>query len=485
MKFLLIRPGNREKIYKYFVGSPKSHPPLGLLYLGAALEHDGHKVEVFDYYAEDISREQLGNSLKSSDAVGMMVYTNDYKPSVVISRIIKELIPDIPLIIGGPHCTFLQKQTLLKAPDADICVAGEGEEVIIDIVRFLQGRKKLSDIHGIYYRDKNSIKSGKPLRVIDNLDNVLFPARHLVEKYDYGTFAFGYNIKKKVTSMITSKGCPFHCRFCSRYSNLIKDWSFRKRSAENVVNEIQEINGKYRSVLVVDDNFLADKKRAHKIFDLLLNYDINIDFFIEGARVDTADKELYLKMKKAGIKLIFYGIESGNQDVLNFYNKKITLQQIQKSIKLARKMNFFIAAGLIIGAPIETKRHVENTINFACSLPIDLVNFAPLAYLRGSQLWDEAVKDKKILPNVDAVLADSRLDLGSFTEEELIDFTIEAYNTFYFRPNYLVGQIYKAFLRKDYSLLINGLKYFILFRKIFKEGKEIIKRKKISPEFSF
>lgn len=480
MKFLLIRPGNREKIYRYFVGSPTSHPPLGLLYLGAALEHDGHKVEVLDYYAEDISREQLKNTLLSADAVGMMIYTNDYKPALVISRTIKELNPDIPLIIGGPHCTFLQKQTLLKAPDADISVVGEGEEVIIDIVRFLQGRMKLSDVHGIYYRDRNSIKSGKPLRVIGNLDNVPFPARHLVEKYDYGAFAFGYNIKKKVTSLITSKGCPFHCRFCSRYSNLIKDWSFRKRSAENVVNEIQEINGKYRSVLIVDDNFLADKKRAHKIFDMLLKFDINIDFLIEGARVDTADKELYIKMKKAGVKLIFYGIESGNQDVLDFYNKKTTLQQIKKAIELAREMNFFIAAGFIIGAPIETKKHVENTISFACSLPIDLVNFAPLAYLRGSQLWSEAVKDKKILPNVDAVLADSRLDLGNFTEEELIDFTIEAFNTFYFRPNYIVGQIYKAFLRKDYSLLINGLKYFFLFRKIFKEGKEIIKGKNIT-----
>jgi len=376
MKFLLIRPGDREEIYRFFIGSPLSHPPLGLLYLGSTLEHDDHKVEVLDYYAEDISREQLENSLKSSDAVGMMVYTNDYKPAVGTSRMIKEINPEIPLIIGGPHCTFLQKQSLLDIPDADICVVGEGEEVIIDIIRFLQGKKKLSDIHGIYYRDRNSIKSGKPLIVIDNLDTLPFPARHLVEKYDYGTFAFGYKIKKKVTSLITSKGCPFHCRFCSRYGNLIKDWGFRKRSAENVVNEIQEINRKYCSVMVVDDNFLADKKRANKIFDMLLESDINIDFLIEGARVDIADKNLYIKMKKAGVKLIFYGLESGNQDVLDFYNKNITLQQIKKATTLAREMDFFIAAGFIIGAPIETKKHIENTIKFACSLPIDLASYA-------------------------------------------------------------------------------------------------------------
>lgn len=478
MKILLIRPGDREKIYRFFVCSPLSHPPLGLLYIGAALEKEGHKVEVLDYYAEDISREKLENSLKSSDAVGMMVYTNDYKPSLKISRLIKEINPDIPLIIGGPHCTFLQKQSLIDAPDADICVVGEGEEVILDIVKFLQGKMKLSDIHGIYYRDNNSIKSGKPLKVIDNLDNLPFPARHLVEKYDYGAFAFGYNIKKKVTSLISSKGCPFQCRFCSRYSNLIKDWSFRMRSAENVVNEILEINDKYRSIMVVDDNFLADKKRAHKIFDMLLESDIDLDFLIEGARVDTADKELYLKMKKAGVKFILFGVESGNQDVLDFYNKKITIPQIRKAINLARDMNFFITASFIIGAPIETKKHIENTINFACSLPIDLANFAPLVYMRGSELWTEAVEKNKISKNEDAVLADISIDLGNFTKEELIDYTIEAFNSFYFRPAYLIGQIYKAFLRKDYSLLINGLKYFNLFNRISDDGKKIIRGEK-------
>ena len=115
MKILLIRPGDREKIYRFFVCSPLSHPPLGLLYLGASLENNGYEVEFLDYYAEDISKEKLENSMKSSDAIGMMVYSNDYKPSLNISREIKKIDPKIPLIIGGPHCTFLQKQALKDA----------------------------------------------------------------------------------------------------------------------------------------------------------------------------------------------------------------------------------------------------------------------------------------------------------------------------------------------------------------------------------
>ena len=475
MKFLLLRPGEKGRNTKHLALSP-----LGLLYLGAVLEQDGHKVELLDYYAEDISREQLKNSLMSSDAVGMTVYTEDYKPAADISRMIKEINPEIPLIIGGPHCTFLQKRSLSYIPDADIGVMGEGEHVILDLAQFLQGKKNLADIHGIYYRDNGSIVSGKPIQVIDNLDVLPFPARHLVEKYDYGTSTFGYTLKKKATSLITSKGCPFHCRFCTRYGNFIKDWGFRKRSAENVVNEIQEINGKYHSVAIVDDNFLADKKRAHRIFDMLLETDTNVEFLIQGARVDTADKELYLKMKKAGVRYIGFGIESGNQDILDFYNKKTTLQQIRKAVGLAHEMDFFIGASFIFGAPIETKKHVENTIKFACSLPLDRANFVPLIYRTGSSLWAEAVKNKKISPYQYDALADLGHNLGNFTEEELIEYTTNAFKTFYFRPSYILGQIYRTLSRNDYSLLINGFKFFILFNKASEAGKEVIKSKNIT-----
>jgi anaerobic magnesium-protoporphyrin IX monomethyl ester cyclase len=441
-----------------------SHPPLNLLYLGAVLVQEGHKVEILDYLAKNISIEQLENFLTSSDAVGI-TFIDNFKPAADISRTVKKINPKIPLIIGGSYCTFLPKQSLSNIPDADISVVGEGEQVILDIVKFLQGRKRLSDIHGIYYRDKNSIKSGRIPQVIDNLDALPFPARHLVEKYDYGISPWNYKLMENVTALISSRGCPFSCRFCAKYGNVIKDWKFRERSAENVVNEIQELDGKYRSVVIVDDNFLADKKRAHKIFDMLLESNIDIEFFVEGARVDTADRDLYLKMKKAGVKTVLYGLESGNQEVLDFYNKNITLQQIRYAMRLAREMNFFIYTGFIIGAPIETKKQIENTIRFACSLPIDLVNFGVLAYLIGSSLWVEAVKDKKISPYEYATIADSSNNLGNFTKDELINYVIKANKDFYFRPKYILEQIYRSFLRHDFRLLLNGLKYLTIITK--------------------
>ncbi len=468
MKFLLLRSAeqidyaNTGSFYGSYY-SASVYPPLGLEYIGASLENDGHKVEIIDLCLESVSREHLKNSLMSSDAVGMSVYTDNFNRTLDDARMIKELDSEIPLIIGGPHCTFFQSRSLISIPYADIGVVGEGEYAIIDIVRHLQGHKKLSEIHGIYYRENNQIKSGQSLTVINDLDSLCFPARHLVDKYDYGKMNKLYLYKPRLTSMITSKGCPFKCRFCARYGNVIKNWGFRQRSAENVVKEIIEINDKYGSVMITDDNFLSDKKRAYEIMDRLIENGTNIDLLIEGVRVDAADRELYMKMKKANVKFIAFGIESGNQDVLDFYNKCITLDQIRKAVRLSKEMDFITAATFILGAPIETKKHIEKTIDFGCSLPLDIALFIPFNYQMGSEIWFEEVKNKKISKDEYLVPSDSYRGLGNLTQKELEDYKIKAFRQFYLRPSYMLGQIYRAFLRKDFRLLTNGLRVITSF----------------------
>lgn len=462
MNFLLLRCGEKKekrgtRDEAFFTSA--MYPPVGLLYIAAALENDGHNVEVIDFYGENVSRKRLKNALLRSDAVGMSIYTDNSAYTAKVAKTIKELDSNIPLIIGGPHCIFFKKQSLSTVPHADICVIGEGEHVIIDIVRFLQGRKKLSQIHGIYYRENNHIKSGKPLKVIDNLDSLPFPARHLVDKYDYGNFPGGDAFKKKFTSMLTSRGCPFHCRFCARYGNVIGNYGFRQRSVENVVKEIREINEKFGSVMIVDDNFLADMKRAHAILDRLIEMNSSIELLVMGTRVDSADRELYLKMKKAGVRYLGFGIESGNQDVLDFYNKKITLDQVRKAVQLARKMGFFTNATFILGAPIENKEHIENTIKFACSLPLDLAIFGILHYQMGSDLWYEEVKNNKISKDEYMIPIDSRRGLGNFTTEELREYCSEAFRRFYLRPKYLLDQLIRAIARGDIGFLKNGVRF--------------------------
>jgi anaerobic magnesium-protoporphyrin IX monomethyl ester cyclase len=462
MKFLLIRPGDKSEDSKHVM-----LPPLGLLYLGAVLENDGHKVEILDYSVKNISKEQLNNSLLSSDTIGVHIQTTDFKTPNNILKMIKDIDSNIPLIIGGPHCTFVKKQSLHDIPLADISVSGEGEFVILDLVKYLQGNKKPSDINGVFYRDNGSIYSGKPLKIIRELDSIPFPARHLVDNYVYGNSPHGFQFSGKVTSLISSRGCPCHCRFCTRYANMIDGWGFRQRSAENVVKEFAEIDDIYGSVNVVDDNFLADKKRAHKIFDGLIKNDKKFEIVIHGARVDSADKDLYKKMRKAGVKYLYFGIESGNQDVLDYYQKNITLSQIRNAVKLSRKMNFVTMGSFIFGAPIETDKHIENSIDFACSLPLDFANFVPLKYIKGSQIWDEAVKNNKISEDSDTffALSDKNDGLGNFTKNELMEYTIKAFYRFYNRPSYFVHQMVRSISRNDFKFLLNGLRFLFFAKK--------------------
>jgi len=460
MKILLIEPYISPKInsgVKIF--SPNflpMYPPLGLLYIGSALESQGHEVELLDLRFEG-NKDNLKNLVQSADAVGISVLTDYCNSAKNIAELVKEKDPDIPVIIGGPHCIFSQKSSLLDIPHADIGVIGEGELTVLDIAKFLEGNKKLADINGICYKEDNAIKFSKPSEAIKDLDSINFPARHLVDKYDYGATSKLFPFKRNFTSMITTRGCPFKCRFCAHYGNVIEGWSYRARSAENVIEEMKVVSEKYNSVIIVDDNFLADKKRSLKIMDSLIEMGTEIDLIIGGARVDSADKELYQKMKKANVKFMEFGIESGNQDVLDFYNKHITLDKIRSSVNLANKMGFITMGSFIFGSPIENIKHIRETVKFACSLPLDIAHFRPLFYQRGSQLWFEAVKTGKIQESESLVGTDSRRGLGNFTLEELLEFTKGAYKQFYLRPSYLFSQIYKAFKRRDFNLLKTGM----------------------------
>ena len=458
MNFLLIQPCDPVS-NKKDIASPTTHPPLGLLYVAAALEQNGHKVEIIDFCIDNIPFEKLMVLVNKSDVVGFTINYINYKSANQLMTEIKKNDNDVSFITGGPLCTITQRKIPFFLPSSDIYVCGEGEQVIIDIANYYEGKKKLSSIPGIFYKENDNIKSGKPIEVIKDLDSVPFPARHLVEKYDYGLYPWGYQMKKKVTSMITSRGCPFHCRFCTRYNNIIKGWGYRQRSAQNVVNEIIEVNKNYRSMFIVDDNFLENKKRAEKIFDLLIEIDINLDLYIEGARVTSADKELYLKMKKARVKMLSFGIESGNKDVLDFYNKKINLNQIRKAIKLSRKMGITSFGSFILGAPIETKKHIENTIKFACSLPLDYADFTSLIYMVGSSLWIEAVKDKKISEHEVRVFADSSRGLGNFTIEELEKYRKLAVKRFFLRPSYILSQVIRGLKQNDADLILHGIDF--------------------------
>ena len=167
MKFLFIRPGDLIENKEHLTLGPSTVPPLGLLYLGAVLEQEGHKVEILDYYMENISREKLKNTLISSDAVGITVYTDNLKLSKDTSKMIKDIDPDIPLVIGGPHCSYVQERSLQDIPLADISVIGEGEQAIRDLVDTIP----LESIYNICYQNNNELVYTSRQMIYGSLDD--------------------------------------------------------------------------------------------------------------------------------------------------------------------------------------------------------------------------------------------------------------------------------------------------------------------------
>jgi radical SAM superfamily enzyme YgiQ (UPF0313 family) len=213
MRFLLINPPMDYDVLKREYSFEAYLPPLGLLYIASPLEKRGHKVKLIDFIAESYTDNKLKEELSKIDVVCMTVTSQITTSASKLTDIIKNFNPKIKIIIGGPHCT-IQKQEALKEINADISVIGDGEEVIVDIVDSLNQKKKLSNIHGIYYREKGEIKKGLPAVEIKDLDSIDFPSWHLIKKYNYGKEAItGVTTlaKGKITSIMTSRGCPFNC----------------------------------------------------------------------------------------------------------------------------------------------------------------------------------------------------------------------------------------------------------------------------------
>lgn len=208
----------------------------------------------------------------------------------------------------------------------------------------------------------------------------------------------------------------------------------------------------------MDDCFPPPLPRAHALFDALLNEHLDLRLYATAARVDIADRPLYEKMRRAGVKSIQFGCESGTQSTLDFYHKKTTVEQIRQAVTLSHHMGFITIGSFIFGAPNETIDQMNTTLKFARSLPFDSVSFLPLRYMAGSDLWHQAVNQGKIAPNEWIVLADKNHGLSRYSAQQLLQHCQSAQFSFYLRPKY-ASHLFKATLQRgDSSFLRSFLK---------------------------
>ncbi|MBU4502370.1 MAG: B12-binding domain-containing radical SAM protein [Nanoarchaeota archaeon] len=347
---------------------------LGVGYLAAVLEQEGHKVKIFDCDIEGVGSTGLKNIFRKEnpDLVAISGATENRFESFKIADISKEILPDVPVIYGGIHATFTAEDTLKNIRSIDYIIRGEGEIPIVQFVSSLE-KRDLADVKNLSFRKEDKIIHNPLVKVISNLDDIPFPARHLfpLEKYkrefldnvESGQTVTPFLTKKDktVTVMITSRGCPNKCVYCSN-SAMRPDVRFR--SPNNVLDEIEEIieKEKIHNFSFADDTLTLDRKHLKGIIDGIKSRKLDITWRC-NLRVGSVDRDILNKMKKVGCGYVAYGIESGSQNVLKSIGKKITVQQAKDFTKLLSELDFFSRAFFMFGLPNETFEDAMETVN--------------------------------------------------------------------------------------------------------------------------
>jgi len=352
MKTLLINPP-----YPF---SENPVMPMGLLMVGAVLERSGHEVQVLDLLVSRYSREKIKDKITEyqPDIIGTTSVTLNYPVASDILKYCKAVNRDIITIIGGPHVTFTPVETLNEALWIDIVVRGEGEQTILDIV----SGKKLADVDGIAYRDKKEgIKLTKERCLMEDLDALPPPARHLFP-------LSRYHALDTACTVITSRGCPFSCIFC--VGSRMGGRRMRYRNAKLVLDEIEQgLALGFKEVDIEDDLLTVNHKHLFAICDGMMERGLKFNWRA-FSRVDTVNMDVLRKMRQAGCVGLLYGVESGNQEILDRIKKKITLDKVKEAAKMANAVGIDVQATFILGLPGETKETLAQTLDFAQGLDV-------------------------------------------------------------------------------------------------------------------
>lgn len=349
-------------------------PPLDIGYCASLLDKFGCKTSFIDMNVKKISPEEIVEKIGRTDYV--IIKTTINSEIFQIADIYKKNFLSTIFCIGQ-YPTLLPKNFLYDGSPIDACIIGEAEYVLIDLII---KNKRFEKTRGIAFFDKNKkeIIKTKTRELIQNLDYLPFPKHEWFATCNYEIYyPIDFNKKVKWGFILSSRGCPYKCIFCSSIYRVSQGKKFRERSAFNVANEIEYLidNFKVNAIYFIDDIFTLSKKRIIEICDEIIKRKINIKWAAQ-ARVDHIDKELLIKMRKAGCNTLCFGIESGSDRILKILKKDIKIKQINKAFNTLKKLGFNTVGYFMIGNPTETENEIIKTLNLIFKIKPDIIQVA-------------------------------------------------------------------------------------------------------------
>ena len=437
MKVLFVNPPQTASKYK-FMGVIA--PPLGIAYMAGVLQENNIDVEILDASAEDMDFKDVEKELlkRKPDLVALTALTPTIGRALETAQVVKETLPDSIVVMGGYHPTFNFIETL-EDENVDIVIRGEGEYIMLNLVQALKNQSSLHDVKGIVFEDKNSkeIVVNPEAPLIQDLDELPFPALNLLPMKKYRLL----DMDTHMTTMITTRGCPMQCSFCS--SAAMHGKKIRERSVENIVDEIEYLKTNYDidTIAFMDDTFTLKKRKVMAICDEILKRNIEIMWGCTS-RVDTLDEKLLKKMKEAGCITIFIGVESADQQQLDNMCKNTTIAKIENAFKIARKLKIRTIASVALGMPGDTKEIMNKTVKFVHKLKPNYAIYSLATPYPGTRFYKEAFEKNliKIKDWSKYTLITPILETIDCSLNDMRKIQAKAFMKFYLRPHYIIRQ---------------------------------------------
>ncbi len=426
-------------------------PPIDLLYAAAGFEMSGAECRIEDYPAENKSWSDFERDLTNFNPDILIISITT--PSLIIDLkacdITKKINPKILTIAKGAHFNICDKEILQQFPNLDAVIRGEYEITCKE----LGSHSILKNINGITYRSNDEIIRNPDRQFVENLDELPFPARHLIKNNLYIRPDTG----EMQTTIITNRGCPFNCIFC--LAQQVSGRTVRMRSPENIILEIEQCIDQFgiKNFLFRSDLFTANLDWVKKLCEQIIKKKLKIEWAC-NSRVDTLDQETLRMMKKAGCWLIAFGVESGNEEILKKIKKKANVEKALRIFPLVRAADIKSSIYFLIGFPWDTPMTMKDNIRLAKRIDPDFIEIFYVYPFPGTELYNFALQNNLIkegeIPT--ASYAHPAMPGLYMSIKEFDKWRRKILRSFYLRPAYIFRTLSRANSPKAF---LNYIKY--------------------------